>query len=193
MLNFIIFGTPGAGKGTQAELIAKEYGLFHLSTGQALRQELESGELGSEIKQYVDQGILVPYELIVKMVNKAIAKNINCPGFIFDGYPRSLSQAEALQNFFEENDLHLDAVINLEIGEEEAKKRIILRGKTSGRSDDNPETISTRFHTYHEQTKPLLDYYQASKKIINIDGEPDIEAVAKNIDQEIEHIKKPLQ
>jgi adenylate kinase len=193
MLNLIFFGTPGAGKGTQAEIIAAERSLFHLSSGSILRQEIESGELGPEIKHYLDSGTLVPDSLITTMMENAITKNISGNGFIFDGYPRSISQAEALYKFFENNNLHLNAVINIEISEDEAKKRILLRGKTSGRSDDNPEVIAQRFKTYHEQTKPLLDYYQELGKIININGEPDIETVATNINQTIEEIKKPLQ
>ena len=193
MINLIIFGTPGAGKGTQAELIAKKYNLIHLSSGNILRQEIENGELGPEIKKYLDNGTLVPDSLITAMMEKAVAKQISDHGLIFDGYPRNLNQAKSLQTFFTNNNLDLDAVINLEISEEEAKNRILLRGKTSGRSDDNPETISSRFHTYHEQTKPLLDYYQDLGKIINIDGQPEIETVYQNIAQEIQNIKKSLQ
>lgn len=184
MTNLIFFGTPGAGKGTQAELISQSYNLTHLSSGHILRQEMTSGELGTEIKAYVDKGVLVPNELIIAMMEKAAkASWLNNQGVIFDGYPRNLEQAESLEKFFKTNGLELTAVINLEISEEEAKKRIILRGQNSGRSDDNPETVSERFKTYHEQTKPLINYYTASGKIKTIDGAPDIETVAKNISQ----------
>jgi adenylate kinase len=187
MTNLIFFGTPGAGKGTQAELISKKYKLTHLSSGQILRQEISGGELGEKIKTYVDKGILVPNELVIAMMEKAAkASWTRGDGVIFDGYPRNLEQAESLQKFFIANNLELTAVINLEISEEEAKKRILLRGESSGRSDDNPETVSERFKTYHEQTKPLIDYYMASEKIKTIDGAPDIETVAKDISQIID-------
>jgi adenylate kinase len=190
MTNLIFFGTPGAGKGTQAELISQKYNLTHLSSGQILRQEISGGELGEKIKTYVDKGILVPNELVIAMMEKAAKKSWqNGDGVIFDGYPRNLEQAESLQKFFADNSLELTAVLNLEISEEEAKKRILLRGETSGRSDDNPETVSERFKTYHEQTKPLIDYYTASGKIKTIDGAPDIETVAKNISQIVENLK----
>lgn len=189
MTNLIFFGTPGAGKGTQAELISQKYNLTHLSSGQILRQEMTSGELGAEIKSYVDKGVLVPNELVIAMMEKAAQKSWkNDAGVIFDGYPRNVEQAESLEKFFTDNGLELTAVINLEISEEEAKKRILLRGENSGRSDDNPETISERFKTYHEQTKPLIDYYAASGKIKTIDGAPDIETVAKSIYQIIENL-----
>src|SRR5680860_739206 len=190
MINLIFFGTPGAGKGTQAKLIAKKYNLTHLSSGHILRREMESGELGAEIKTHVDKGILVPNELVIAMMEKATkASWANNRGVIFDGYPRNLEQAESLQKFFTANDLGLAAVINLEISEEDAKKRILLRGQTSGRSDDNPETISERFRTYHAQTKPLIDYYNEDEKIKNIDGAPDIKTVAQNISQIIDNFK----
>jgi adenylate kinase len=191
MTNLIFFGTPGAGKGTQAELISQKYNLTHLSSGQILRAEMETGELGAEIKTYVDKGALVPNELVIAMMEKAARKSwANNQGVIFDGYPRNLEQAESLQKFFTTNNLELDAVINLEINEEEAKTRILLRGQSSGRSDDNPETISERFKTYHDQTKPLIDYYTENKKIKTIDGAPDIETVAQSISHIIDDLKK---
>ncbi|QQG52291.1 MAG: adenylate kinase [Candidatus Falkowbacteria bacterium] len=189
MTNLIFFGTPGAGKGTQAELISQKYNLTHLSSGHILRAEMAAGELGTEIKSYVDKGILVPNELVIAMMEKAAKTSwANNQGVIFDGYPRNLEQAESLQKFFAANNLELTAVINLEISEEEAKKRILLRGQNSGRSDDNPETISERFKTYHDQTKPLIDYYQNLSKIKTIDGAPDIETVAKSIHQIIDNL-----
>jgi len=191
MINLIFFGTPGAGKGTQAELIAKEYGLVHLSSGQILRKEIENGDLGIEIKQYLDKGALVPDNLVIAMMEKVAKKNwADKHGVIFDGYPRNLEQAKSLQEFFAHNNLELDAVINLEISEEEAKKRILLRGQNSGRSDDNLETITERFKTYHEQTKPILDYYKNLGKIKNLDAAPSIETIYQNISQIIKELKK---
>ena len=181
MLNLIIFGPPGAGKGTQAELIAKKYHLTHLSSGDLLRRELTSGTLGKKIKQYQDGGQLVPDTLIIKMMGNAVTKKITGAGFIFDGYPRTVKQAEALAKFFKVKKMELAAVLNLQLEETEALKRIILRSRISGRSDDNLKTITNRFKVYRTQTAPLLKYYRARKKIINIDGRPGIKKIFKNI------------
>ena len=183
MLNLIIFGPPGAGKGTQAALIAKEYRLTHLSSGDILRQELKNGQLGAQIKKYQDAGKLVPDKLIIEMVEKAAAAKMKKTGLIFDGYPRNLKQARSLDKFLNANKTAIDLVLNLKLSEREAEKRIILRGQTSGRSDDNRQTIKKRFGVYRLQTAPLLKYYKEQKKIISIDGRPDIAAVLKNIKQ----------
>jgi len=181
MLNIVIFGPPGAGKGTQAELIANELKLIHISSGDLLRQELANGDLGQEIKKYQDAGELVPDSLVIKMVEKAIAQNLDKPGFIFDGYPRNLNQAVSLDTVLKTGRLELNAVLNLELDEQEAVNRIILRGQTSGRSDDNEETIKARFQTYQEKTLPLLDYYRRQNLLVNIDGRPTISEVTKQI------------
>ena len=181
MINLIIFGPPGAGKGTQASLIAKQLKLIHLSSGELLRQELKKGELGNRIRKYQDAGKLVPDSLIIEMIEKAAKKNIKGAGFIFDGYPRTIKQSKALDKFLKENKTALNLVLNLKLSESAALKRMILRGKTSGRSDDNLKTIKNRFKVYRAQTKPLLDYYQKQKKITNIDGRPNIEAIFKEI------------
>lgn len=181
MLNLIIFGPPGAGKGTQATLIATEYKLIHLSSGDILRQELRNGQLGIQIKKYQDAGKLVPDDLITEMVEKTAGQKMKKAGLIFDGYPRNLKQAKSLDKFLTAKKSSIDLVLNLKLSEREAEKRIILRGKTSGRSDDNHETVKKRFHVYRLQTAPLLDYYKKQNKVINIDGRPDIETVLKNI------------
>ncbi|MFA5754184.1 MAG: adenylate kinase [Patescibacteria group bacterium] len=181
MLNLVIFGPPGAGKGTQAELVAEKFNLIHLSSGDLLRQELASGELGAEIKRYQDAGELVPDSLVVRLVENAITKNLDQAGFIFDGYPRNLNQAASLDEFLLAHGLKLDSVLNLELDEEEAVKRIILRGETSGRSDDNIETVRNRFSTYQSQTIPLLDYYRDKGILIDINGRPAIPEVTEQI------------
>ncbi|MFA5184846.1 MAG: adenylate kinase [Patescibacteria group bacterium] len=181
MLNLIIFGSPGAGKGTQAALIAKKYRLDHLSSGDILRRELKNGQLGKEIKKYQDAGVLVPDRLIIKMVEKAALKKIKGAGFIFDGYPRNLKQAKSLDKFFRSQKTALYLVLNLKLSQKEAIGRILLRAQTSGRSDDNRQTLKRRFQVYQQQTAPLLDYYRRQKKVINIDGRPKIEAIFKDI------------
>jgi len=181
MLNLLIFGPPGAGKGTQAALIAKEYQLTHLSSGDILRQELKNGQLGAQIKKYQDAGKLVPDRLVIKMIETAVIKKIKGRGFIFDGYPRNLKQAHSLDKLFKSKALGIDLVLNLKLNEAEASKRIILRGQASGRSDDNKKTIKARFQVYRAQTYPLLDFYKKQKKVINIDGRPEIKKVFENI------------
>jgi adenylate kinase len=183
MLNLIIFGSPGAGKGTQAALIAKKYKLNHLSSGDILRQELNNGSLGKKIKKYQLAGQLVPDALVIKMIETAAAKKIKTPGLIFDGYPRNLGQARSLDKFFKSHHAQLDLVLNLQLSETEAIKRIILRGQVSGRSDDNRQTVKKRLQVYRTQTAPLLDYYKKQKKVVDIDGRPSIDVVLKNIQQ----------
>lgn len=182
-MNLLIFGPPGAGKGTQAALISKRYKLTHLSSGDILRAELKTGELGAKIKTYQDAGKLVPDALIIAIMEKAIIKNIKNGGVIFDGYPRTIKQAESLDKFFQAKKINLDAVINLNLSETEAVKRALSRGQTSGRSDDNIKTIKTRFSVYRTQTTPLLKYYKNQKKVINIDGQSAIATVFKTISQ----------
>ena len=190
MLNLIIFGPPGAGKGTQAAMIATEYKLAHLSSGEILRQELKNGALGGKIRKYQEAGKLVPDNLVIEMVEKAAGKKIKGNGFIFDGYPRNLRQTKALDKFFKAHKASLDIVLNLKLSEAEAERRILLRGKTSGRSDDNHKTIMSRFKVYRAQTAPILDYYHKQKKVINIDGRPKVEIIFKKIKEIIAKNKK---
>ncbi len=181
MLNIVIFGSPGAGKGTQAELLAASYGLSHLSSGDILRRELKKGPLGKEIKSYQDAGKLVPDKLIVAMMEKAMAKALKGKGMVLDGYPRNMAQAKKLDAFLKKRETSLNAVLNLKLPQVEAIKRLILRSQTSGRSDDNPKTIKARLKIYQEQTKPILEYYKVSKRLINIDGRPAIKEIEGNI------------
>jgi adenylate kinase len=189
MINLIIFGPPGAGKGTQAELIAKKYKLAHLSSGHILRQELQNKEFGAKIKKYQDSGKLVPDSLVIQMVEKNALANLN-RGLIFDGYPRSLKQAKSLEKFFSANGIALDAVLNIKLSSAEASSRILLRAEVSGRSDDNAKTVKERFRVYKAQTEPILEYYQKRHKIINIDGRPEIKTIFSEINKEIKALKK---
>jgi len=189
MINLIIFGSPGAGKGTQAELVAKKYRLTHLSSGDILRRERDSARFGKQIKKYQDGGQLVPDALVIKMVEANAAKYLK-NGLIFDGYPRNLKQARSLDKFFRSQKSELNAVFSLRLGEELAIKRIISRGKTSGRSDDKRATIKKRFAVYREQTAPLLKYYRDHKKLITLDGRPDIKKVFRDMSGRIRELVK---
>lgn len=192
MLNIIIFGPPGAGKGTQAEITAEKFKLFHLSSGEILRSAAKKPELEKEINSYLSSGRLVPDNLIIKMVNINIDKKIGQQGIIFDGYPRTIKQAKYLDATFEKKDVNKPIVLNLNLEEESAISRILSRGKNSERSDDNAKVIKERFKVYHKQTEPLLDYYREKGRLIDIDGEVDIEGVSKNIIVTLKELEKSL-
>ena len=192
MLNIVIFGAPGSGKGTQSENLIKHYELFHISTGDVLRDHIKRGtDLGKTAKQYIDQGQLIPDELMIGILaqviddNKELAQN----GVIFDGFPRTIPQAEALETLLNERGTSVSAVVGLEVPEEELIDRLVKRGQMSGRSDDNEETIKKRLDVYHNQTSPLQAFYQekglykAIKGIGTIDGIfEDIKAAIDSID-----------
>jgi len=177
----IIFGPPGAGKGTQAAFIVKRYRLAHLSSGDILRRELKNGTLGKKIKAYQDGGRLAPNALVIAMIERVMKRKIKGAGFIFDGYPRTLRQAKALDKFFQTHKTSLNLVLNLKLREKDARDRLLARGRDTGRSDDNAETIKKRFSVYRRQTRPLLKYYRARKKVIDLDGRPAIEKIARTI------------
>lgn len=191
MLNIVIFGAPGSGKGTQSDLIIKEYGLEHISTGDVLRKEIkEETELGKIAKACIDKGNLVPDSLIVDMLAKVLdsyGSKIN--GVIFDGFPRTLAQADALNQMLTQRGTSVSIVVGLEVQDEELIKRIIARGKTSGRSDDNEETARKRLATYYNQTLPLKDYYINEGKYAAIEGEGSIEEIFSNIKKAIDVVK----
>lgn len=161
MKNIIIFGAPGAGKGTQSEKMIEKYGLGHISTGDVLRDQIKKGtELGVTAKKYIDDGKLIPDDLMVDIlasVYDSYGKDHN--GVIFDGFPRTIKQAEALKAMLDKRGHKVAAMIELSVPEEDLVKRLVNRGKISGRSDDNEETIQKRLNVYHEQTAPLIDWY----------------------------------
>ena len=182
MLNVVIFGAPGSGKGTQSELIISKYGLFHISTGEILRQEIQKQtELGVIAEGYITAGQLVPDELIIKMLAEKIDSTTDAKGFIFDGFPRTMAQGEALDNLLREKNTSIIAVLNLVVEEKELISRLTKRGEESGRTDDNPEVIKKRLDVYRNQTEPLIDYYKKKGKLFNIKGNNEIRYVFDKI------------
>ncbi len=181
MKNYIIFGAPGAGKGTQAELLAEKYGLIHLSSGEILRKEIKSGELGEKIKKYLSSGRLVPEKLINSIMEKAISRHKKAKGFVFDGFPRTVAQSKELDRMLKKEGQAIDEVFKIRITEEEGLKRITKRAKTSGRSDDNEKVIKHRFKVYRREMSPIIAYYQKQKKLIIIDGQGKIEDIFKDL------------
>ncbi len=174
----VLFGAPGVGKGTQAQLLAERYGIPHLSTGEAFRQAIREGSsLGEQVRHYVDNGLLVPDELVTAVVEQALEAPPYRNGCILDGFPRTLTQAQALDELLARSGRHVDLVINLIVSEEEIVRRLLLRG----RPDDTEPVIRQRLHVYNEQTQPVLDYYACQGKLIAIDGNADIETVHQRI------------
>ena len=172
MINLILFGPPGAGKGTQSAFLVEKYGLFHLSTGDIFRFNIKSEtELGMLAKTYMDKGQLVPDEVTIKMLESEVNKNPDVPGFIFDGFPRTSSQAIALDAFLAGKGQAISAMIALEVPEDELRARLTERAKVSGRADDaNPEVIQNRINVYRNETAPVKDHYQALKKYVGVSG-----------------------
>ena len=171
MLNIVIFGAPGSGKGTQSERIVEKYGINHISTGDVLRAEIKNGtELGKTAKGYIDQGQLIPDELMIDILASVFDSFKDSKGVIFDGFPRTIAQAEALKKMLAERKQDVSVMLDLEVPEDELMVRLIKRGKDSGRADDNEETIKKRLHVYHSQTSPLIDWYKNEKKYQHING-----------------------
>jgi adenylate kinase len=189
MLNIILFGPPGSGKGTQSEKLIVKYGLKHLSTGDLLRSEIAAQTpLGLEAKAIMDKGHLVPDEVVIGMISSALEANSNSSGFLFDGFPRTEAQSIALDRLLELKNTEIAAVLSLEVGEEELIKRLLQRGLTSGRSDDtNEEIIRARIVEYHKKTSVVADYYSKFDKVKNIKGEGTLDeifqALCKEVDQ----------
>lgn len=179
MLNFVIFGPPGSGKGTQSKNLIEKYNLIHLSTGDILRTEVKSGsELGKEISALIDDGNFVPDEMIQKMVKTFLAENKNGSGFIFDGFPRTTNQAAWLDNLLQHEGSDIKLMLALEVDDDELKKRILDRGKISGRPDDQDESIvETRIAVYNKQTIPVKQYYEKRNKFYSVKGVGTMEEV----------------
>ncbi|MBR0493553.1 MAG: adenylate kinase [Muribaculaceae bacterium] len=191
MLNIVIFGAPGSGKGTQSDKIIDKYHLFHISTGDVLRDNMRRGtELGKVAKGYIDQGQLVPDELIIDLLAQVLDENKDkaVDGVIFDGYPRTIPQAEALEQLLADRGTRIDAVVGLEVPDEELIKRILLRGQLSGRADDNEETARKRLEVYYNQTSPLKAYYEEQGKYLAINGMGTIDGIFDQIRKELDNL-----
>lgn len=191
MFNLVIFGAPGSGKGTQSERLIAEYGLFHISTGEVLRDLIARGtELGKIADSYISKGNLIPDELMIDILANLLDSNPETAGgVIFDGFPRTINQAKALKTMLAERGSKVHAVVGLEVDEEELIDRLIKRGKESGRSDDNLETIKQRLEVYHSQTSPLKDYYMNEGKYHAIQGSGSIDDIFDSIKTSIDKVR----
>lgn len=188
MLNIVLFGPPGAGKGTQSAKIIEKHKLIHLSTGDLLRSEIAAGSaLGMEAKKLMDQGLLVPDEVVIGMIEQKLDTNKDANGFIFDGFPRTKAQAEALDTLLNKKGSSISMMLALEVDTEELTKRILLRGQSSGRSDDTDETIvRKRVEEYNLKTAPLKSYYLAQNKFFAVNGLGDIDEIFNSLCTAIE-------
>ena len=189
MKNIVIFGAPGSGKGTQSDKMIDKYGLDHISTGDVLRSEIKKGsELGKTAAGYIDNGQLIPDELMVSILASVYDSFVDSKGVIFDGFPRTIPQAEALKKMLEERGDKVAAMIELDVPEDELMKRLILRGQLSGRADDNEETIKKRLVVYHSQTQPLIEWYKNEGVHYHINGLGELDKIFEYICQVIDHI-----
>lgn len=191
-LNIILFGPPGSGKGTQAEKLIEKFQLFHISTGDMFRFELSNNtELGLLARSYMDKGQLVPDQVTISMLEKRVEAHPDAKGIIFDGFPRTVAQAQALDNFLEGLGQSITVLLELVVDEDEIVKRVLLRGKTSGRADDNDETtVRKRISVYKTETSPVAAYYAEYNKALKIDGVGSIDTIFQKLCDSIEGLKK---
>jgi adenylate kinase len=188
MFNLILFGPPGSGKGTQSEKIVERFGLIHLSTGNLLRQEIsEKTPLGMEAKNFMDKGQLVPDEVVIGMIDSCLEKHPAATGFLFDGFPRTIAQAEALDKLLSLKKTAISKVLALDVSEDELVRRLLERGKTSGRSDDTDEgVIRRRFSVYKDETEPVAEHYNKQHKLERIAGEGSVDDIFQKLSESIE-------
>jgi len=188
MLNLVLFGPPGAGKGTQSQKLIEKHGLIHLSTGDLLRGEISQGtSLGLTAKKLMDEGLLVPDEVVIRMISNKLDANKDARGFIFDGFPRTVAQAEALDRLLESKNEAIKGMVALEVDDSELEQRLLLRGKESGRPDDaNPDVIRKRIKEYNDKTAPVAGFYKEQQKFKSINGIGSIDQIFGAIGQVIE-------
>ena len=192
MFNLILFGPPGSGKGTQSVNIVTTYQLQHISTGDLLREEVSrKSPLGVEARKYMDQGLLVPDEVVIGMISSKIDETPDARGFIFDGFPRTKAQAEALDKLLEFKNTEIDLVLAMEVPETELIRRLVGRGETSGRSDDTEEVIVKRIKEYHNKTEQVASHYNAQGKLERIKGDGNIDDTFKLLSKEIDKYLLP--
>ena len=193
MLNIVIFGPPGCGKGTQSAKLIEKYNLVHLSTGDVIRKEIKSGsDFGKQLKAIVEKGELVPYELIIKILESALAQNQSSNGFIFDGFPRTIDQAKDLDVILAKDGQEVSMVVSLCIHDNQVVERLLNRAKIEGRKDDTEDVIINRLKVYKEQTCPLIDFYREQGKYIQVDGDCEINdifcQISKIVDGKLEAV-----
>ena len=188
MLNLVLFGAPGSGKGTQSAKIIDKYGLHHISTGEVLRDHIKrETDLGKIAQKYISEGQLIPDELMISILDDVLEKEAKGKkGVIFDGFPRTIPQAEALKELLKKHGSDLHSVVGLEVPEDELVERMLNRGKETGRADDNLETIKKRLDVYHNQTSPLRDYYQNEGKYVKINGSGHVDDIFTQISKHLD-------
>ena len=193
MLNVVIFGAPGSGKGTQSDYIVEKYGLVHLSTGDILRAEIAKGsEVGKIAEGLISKGHFVPDDVIITILDNAIDQHPTAKGFIFDGFPRTVVQAEALDSLLKKRNLRVSIMLNIDVHQSELVKRLLNRGKTSGRSDDNLATIQERINVYEQKTLPVIQFYDKQGKHVRIQGTGTMDEVFASICTAIDNLKWEL-
>lgn len=188
MLNLVLFGAPGSGKGTQSAKIIDEYGLHHISTGELLRDHIaRKTEYGLTADKFISNGELIPDNLMMQILEQELDKHLqDGKGIVFDGFPRTIAQADALEDLLQRKGTDLHAVVGLEVPEEDLTERLLKRGAESGRSDDNADTIAKRLRVYHAQTEPLKKYYENKNKFIGINGKGIVDDIFHHIAGELE-------